>query len=1030
VELVPPGVVVADGSTPVTLALVALGPDGAPLAGLKAKVSVGLGKVGKLREVAPGSYLLDFTPPLAAQAGEVQLELSGKTRDKLSILRTWVLPLVPPLPAGFTIAADPPVVALGEGSTSTLSIQLQPAGLADISAEDIAIEALAGKVANLMVLGGGRVTALYQAPSVNFPHLELITIADRRAPGRVYGHLVIPLVGRTSFPVTTAPGNSVLLAIGGREFGPVVADASGRAQVPVEVPPGVGSAVLTTPTGSTPLDLGIPPTIHAAFLPLHHGIPGDPAVTVPVRVLVVKPDGSPDAEARPQLSASAGQVTEPVYEGEGVYRADFTPPAVTSPGSVGFRLSLPGEPDNLAREASMALLPPPPASLVLEAPEGSLAKGGAKQEVTIRAHDAAGQPAAGVTVQLGAAGAQVAGAAREREAAVHTAVVTPGGGPLELWANPSVLPTGGPVRSLLLLPTTDRVLSEGWNTVLVSVLALDEFGLPVPGVSVQLSLLGGDGTLPSSVGTGPSGLARVAYTAGPRAGLVSIQATADDVRTATSLLQGPGVILRDVPLGQSGTAEALARAVAWRARLPVLRHDPGADAPVVATALPPAPGPGPSVAPAPAPPPTPAPAPTPAPTPAVPTSTDPVVALEVAPVAGFVAGERLLLTVRLRDARGLGVVGQRLEVLASAGSLAAQRDQGDGSYLLEIAVPRGQREELKITVSTPDGAVSRFLRVAEATAAAPAPAPTPEPTPTPAPEPTPTPALEPTPTPAVANVITPTPTPRPPAPRRFPYRWLHARVSGGLASWSYAYDLNTRPAQFDDEGEPTPYGTAGTNLTLEGADRALVPDGEAAPMTIPAWDLRVSGWVPGFAWLGADLRYRGSYFGVDTDSFTADHEGMDLFWLDSHLTISGVGRYYLDLGAQRLWLGAEAGFVASATPVPVLWARDTTEPLLYFYPWTPGGFLAGGRAGAELGFGLDLEAEVAFGMEPFSSHFIRSQNVELSYEVVDHVAVALIWDRLQRTVIIPIDFADPEAGDMIEVVDARQGLSLGLGVAF
>ncbi|MFH1467364.1 MAG: hypothetical protein ABIO70_23475, partial [Pseudomonadota bacterium] len=41
VELVPLGAIVADGSTPVGLALVALGPDGAPIAGLKAKVSVG-----------------------------------------------------------------------------------------------------------------------------------------------------------------------------------------------------------------------------------------------------------------------------------------------------------------------------------------------------------------------------------------------------------------------------------------------------------------------------------------------------------------------------------------------------------------------------------------------------------------------------------------------------------------------------------------------------------------------------------------------------------------------------------------------------------------------------------------------------------------------------------------------------------------------------------------------------------------------------------------------------------------------------
>jgi hypothetical protein len=57
----------------------------------------------------------------------------------------------------------------------------------------------------------------------------------------------IPLLGRTTLPVTTDPNAQVVIEIGESHFGPVKADRRGKVQVPIEVPPGVKEArVLAT----------------------------------------------------------------------------------------------------------------------------------------------------------------------------------------------------------------------------------------------------------------------------------------------------------------------------------------------------------------------------------------------------------------------------------------------------------------------------------------------------------------------------------------------------------------------------------------------------------------------------------------------------------------------------------------------------------------------------------------------------------------------------------------------------------------
>ncbi len=924
VELVPPGSVQADGTTPVHLSFLALGADGSPLEGLKARVTPSLGSATKPRAAGDGRYGFTYTPPLLGSPQVVDLSLSGRTSDKRTVERVFQLHLVPGLPAGVSIQADPPVVVLGQGATSTLSLQIDLGPDADLSLDDLEVRAHAGSVANLTHLGGGRVTALYTAPSVNYPHLEIIVVADRRSPDRIYDQLTIPLVGRANFPVTAAAGATVLMSIGEREFGPVVADAAGRAEVPVEVAPGSTTAVVTTPQGSSEIDLGIPPYARLAFLPLHQGLPADPRQSFPIRFMVAAADGGPDAEARPTLMASLGTLSEPVYEANGIFRADYTPPAVLETVTLELLAALPEQPPRLQRKASMLLVPAAPSSVELDLSEGS-GGGGDAREARLTVHDTAGQPALGRSLLMNAVGAETRGAVRELGEGRYSGAIIAGEGPFEVWTHASCRGTGNPVRRLLLFSGTDSLPSDAWTSTLVTVVALDGLGHPVPGVAVRLEQLSGDGSFPVSATTGNCGVAQVGYTAGITPGLTTLRASFSGVDASTSILQGPRSFVGAASLAPSGSEAGLAALAAWKKRVPVHRFDalPLAAVATVVVSIPPvataAPG-------------------------------SPITALDVSVEPSTARpGSTVTVNITAKDASGKGVAGHTLELLSSVGATGEPADLGGGRYRASVAVPADQDAEVKITVSTSDGAQSRFLRVpvsdqasAWGTASRTSDEPATEPE-------------QPQVAPAPGQVAAEQPEPRRERkPSTVDHRWFRVRVAGVASSYGYQYEVYEQPRPLLAEGDPVPFGTS---LSLVGGSRALVPDGEPERMVVPAVDLQLRAWLPMFAYLGADLRFRGSYLGVDTDSFAQAGEGVDLAWFDSYLTAMVQGRYYHDLGDHRVWLGGAVGTVTTALPLPAHWTRDG-ERALWFFPWGFTSATFGARGGAELGMGVEVQVEL------------------------------------------------------------------------
>ena len=490
-ELIPADQVVGDGQTPVKFSLLALETDGSPILGLTAKIVPTGGTATVLREIGGGIYEFGFTPPAVDAARTVELAIKGKKRDKTPIARVYGLNVLAPASHQLSLSANPPQLVLGQDASSTINIQLSGGDLSDVSDVALVLAPTAGEIANLTYLGNGRYSALYTPPAVNYPQVAIITVADRQDPGRSYGYLSIPLMGKTSYPITSTPGANVMLKVGDRDFGPIQADATGRANVPIMVPPGVQQATLTTATGAETktetIDLKVPESKRVALFPTYAGIPGDRSVTVPVRVAVTTAGGAAAPNAQVNVSASSGTITKAVHEGNGIYRADYTPAAMLAMGQVTVAASLASQPGVQTDNVTVPLVPVRPGGVTLSAEPGLLAEGATGFKALVQVVSPEGKGMSGQQVLLVANGAELQESVKDLKGGDYQGLFDlTGSGPVELTATVQSTPTGNPMRSLVLLPTVDRLPNDGLSSAMLTVVAVDEFGYPVAGVPVNL----------------------------------------------------------------------------------------------------------------------------------------------------------------------------------------------------------------------------------------------------------------------------------------------------------------------------------------------------------------------------------------------------------------------------------------------------------------------------------------------------------------------------------------------------------------
>jgi hypothetical protein len=928
VAILPVGEVVGDGATVSNLHLLALKPDGTPHLGAKLKTTVSAGSAGEAIELGAGLYQIPFTPPLARAATKVTVDVRARTVDRLSFDVVRVIEVEPASVAAVEVRSNPERLVLSQDAAATLSFQVPPGSGDPPVATDLLVRVSSGAVSDIVSLGNGRFTARYTPPQVNYPHLAIVTVVDRRNPLGVRGHVGIPLQGKVSYPVTTTPGASVILRIGDREFGPTKAGSDGQATVDIIVPPGTAQATMVSiadgaPTEST-LDLRVPEVRRLQLFPLQPGIPSDARTVVPVRAVVLTPGGQADVDAKINMTATAGRLSRPVHLGNGVYEAIYTPPDGRTQMAATIQATVPGG-TKQSDDVELTLIPALPSSLVLTPEPARLAEEGTGLRVFGRLLAIDGAGLSDRTLRVVAAGAQIKGEVQDLKGGDYRIDMTADQGTdVDVHVTALAQPSGNAIQRVLLFPEDQTLPSDGITSRSVLIVTADEFGYPVPDVKVDLSVIGG-GSLPSTVTTDGRGLAQVFYTAGSAPGLVSIEARAGGQHGATSILLGlPDLALKLPVSGAPADVRASELWSAMQASVHVEREGAtGATSAAIGVAS--------------------------GVLSALTASAEPAV---VAP------GGTVVVKVKAVDEAGRGVSGTPLDFFATGGARFGQvRDLGGGEYQSELTVPADAVDEVKVSVLSAGG-ITTVVRIQVSATGARADG---SPWATDTTEPAwgePAPATAATETPAPDPVPATKPTKVKPEPGEHP--WLRGRA--GFVVSTYAY--SQQPG--GDAGSLLP-----TELSWGGGD-----GGAAIPL---GGEFVLRGYVPKVPYIGFLASFRGSRYSVASPTFSED--AVDTLF---SVKVDLAGRVPIPIGASELSLAARVGFRYD----DFITFRGCTDPgcVVSYEPLGLPGLDVGFEVGAEFWKMYALVAAsggFAYGSVPYAV----GVDANLGFQVHKHVFV-------------------------------------------
>ena len=982
--------IVGDGTSTVDMYVLALTPDGLPMVGLKGKPSASSGTTTELTELTGGLYKFTFSPARTDAVQTVTLTFKSKLASKEQVTRTWNVSVAPPVSHQLSVSINPASITLGQDKTASVSFNLAGGDRQALAGVDLRTNLTAGTIENVTNLGAGQFSALFNTPNVGYPHMLLLTAVDKRDPGRTYGSAAVPLVGKAEFPVQALPNSRVMIKVAGREFGPIQTDAQGRAKVPIVVPPGASAATKTqiAPDGKVteePLDLKIPESRRVALFPTATAVPSDGRVSVPIRTLVVTPDGKPDESALVVIQATAGTMSPAKHEGGGVYMATFTPPTSNANTQVTLTVGLSNGSSVQSDSTTLNLVPVRPAKVTLSAEPSILSSTADGFKVFAKVTSADGQGLGSRAVAFNVNGGKLKDVKDLKNGDYQANFQTTGTGPVELTAAVATAATGNPFARVLLIPSRDRVPNDGMTPLLFTLATVDEYGYPVGNVVVNLKMLSGDGSIPQAATTSADGTAQIYYTAGRKAQTVSLEASANDATAAVSVMQVPGaLVLPELPtVGPKAVASMIDE---WSATISPLRleREGMTGAVLTATSLPAVAGDKPTK---------------------LAISSDP---------ASVSPGGTVVLKIQLLNGEGRGVGGAPIEFLTSTGTVGPINDLGNGNYQATLSVPASTTGEVKVSVATKDGLLSQFMRIpvggAEAawSGANPFAAganPYAQQTGT---APVPPVAVTPTPVADVKPVKAPKPVkePKPKAPDgEFP--WL--RASAGYAFSSYAYsqqpvDTSTGPF-VNSRGNAQP-------IELASLTHGFSVGGKV--------------WLPMVKYLGADVALSSSRYGLDPSGLCAalgkpcaDSSTVSDWVTDFSAVV--VGRYPFEAGANQFWVGGRVGF--DTTDVQAIQSKKASVDLTQI---GVNSLAVGAELGANIGpkvfIQTDFTEYLAGGSAPFDSTF----NVAGGYAIIDHLYVGLAFDMALRS----IDILSSDGVKIGEVSDSQFGGTASIGIQY
>jgi len=956
---------IGDGETAARVRLLALETDGTAMKGLSGSVSASAGKVGGLKEVAPGIYEVKWTPPRVESSREVEFTFKGRTGNKADIDHSWTVQVVPTRARQITLKTEKTELVLGVDTTASVEISLPGGAERAPDPADLVFRVSSGRIEGVTALGGGRYKATFKAPDQRFPHLAVITVADRRDPASSWGHLTLSLVGKAKFPVTGLPGSDVRIRIDEREFGPVRADANGRAQVPIIVPPGVEKAtsisVLDGRAHEEQIDLQVPPSQRARLMPLHQSIPGDTGVQVPIRAVVYIPKGG--SAPTVSFSVSAGAISKAVHEGDGVYRAVFTPPRATSAADVSVQITARSGGRTYNDSQRVELLPAAPASIGLRSDPASLGKGGGSFKAYAKVTGRGGVALSGADLLIHSDHARLKGTPRDLGGGDYQATFSGATGSADVVGVVRGAVSGNPLHGVRLIAVRDAVPADGETSTTLVVLTHDVFGYPVPATPVVLRVAKGDGSVKANLITDDSGIAFVPYTAGTTAGAVQIVAQVQDAQRTVNLLQLPGG--GDIPLSATTTA-AGERDGAWAAGVGVLHvaSEGGGGAVVAASPA------------------------------------GPVTKISMAAPASVSAGGTVTLQVIAQDAQGRGKTGETLEFMVSTGDLSAVQDLGGGRYSTTLTVPAGTTEEIKVSVASAETGAAAFAKIPIGASSAWGAV-----------------AVDPTPTAIEEPVKEEKPpkekTEKPPRekkekePREKKPAGEHpiARASLGYLGGFYSYQQ--KPATSTGPLYPQTI-TVGGGATAPGATAGFAIGGRM--------------WMPFLEYVGAEVGYRTSFWSMQLDA------GFDEPIVDGlhNAALTGIGRYPLDIGTHRIHAGARVGYVFNDFLYYAIESTDEGATQLTYYQLPVSSLGVGGELGVELDFGLFAVFVFDAGLSDGLGLFSTEGRGELGYAFTDSLFARVGGGWMQRSTDV-YPSADSSGDSVGTLSDLHTMFSAGVG---
>ncbi len=616
----------------------------------RARVKAESGKVTAVTTSPDCVVTFTYTPPAVPSPTTLPLSVQMQADEY-----TVQVPVAPVFAGDVAISFDPPVLQVGGAAT----VKLKPSGTSPVALNSrrFVVTASVGTIDTPIPLGDGTWSARYTSPkTLTAPVMVAITAADASAPA-IQGWAGLPITLKKSVSFDAQAGSQNVLNVGGKQYGPLQADSKNKVAFEIHLDPRYPTARLQSinpDTSKVDKDVPIPSVPQQgqlAFLPLPASLAADAGRTLPIRVVAFAPNGDTVLATGIQMTTSGGTISAPAADGK-VSVATFTP---GPPGEV----TLGANWNGMVTSRKLKVLAPLP-NMTIAADPADFPAGGGTVKIVARLKDANGVALAGRSPTITAEGGSISGKLVDNKDGSYSIGVT-GSSKTERARVYGTPPMGvsalAPAR-ILVWAGSPTVTGNGLDSTSLTLVAVDAYDLPVPGIVFNLAVPKGDGVLPPSVTADAKGIAHAVYKAGTSAGLATVVVDAAGLSVGMPIFQvGKKMFVSLEPRGPDAYKASLDR---WQHASPALTI-------VRAGVVPPS---------------------------------GPPADLQISTTPGFTTpGAAILVQVYVADQTGVGVAGQKLQIGASPATVGAISDSRDGNYKFSVQLPAGKDGPLTITVA-------------------------------------------------------------------------------------------------------------------------------------------------------------------------------------------------------------------------------------------------------------------------------------------------------------------------------------------